>query len=197
MKVELDLTNYVTKDNWKNATGVDTPKFAKKVDLTSLKSEVDKLDIDKIEKVPNGSKILKSKVNKLDVNKLVPVPVDLSKGSDVVKNAVVKKDVYFAKIKDIEDKIPDITNVATNTTLNAKINEFKNEIPNITNLDTNNTVATAAENKIPDHSKYITTPEFKKLTAEHFTARLKRANLATKRDIADFIKAKAFDDKLK
>ena len=45
--------------------------------------------------------------------------------SDVVKNDVVKKDVHNAKIKYIEDKIPDITNLATNTTLNAKINEAK------------------------------------------------------------------------
>ena len=45
--------------------------------------------------------------NKLDVHSLVPVPVDLSKLSDVIKNHV-KKDVYNAKIKNIEDKIPDI-----------------------------------------------------------------------------------------
>ena len=50
-------------------------------------------------------------VDKLDVDKLVPVPVDLSKLSDVVKNDVVKKDVYNAKIKNIEDKKPDITNL--------------------------------------------------------------------------------------
>ena len=73
----------------------------KKVDLASLKSEVDKLDIDKLEKVPTGLNSLKSKVDKLDVDKLVPVPVDLSKLSNVVKNNVVKKDVYNAKIKDI------------------------------------------------------------------------------------------------
>ena len=76
---------------------------------------------------------MKSKVDKLDVDKLVPVPVDLSKLSDVVKNDAVKKDVYNAKIKNIEDKIPDITNLAK-TTLNAKINEVKGEISSITNL---------------------------------------------------------------
>ena len=69
---------------------------------------------------------MKSNVDKLDDDKLVPVPVDLSKLSDVVKNDVVKKDVYNAKIKNIEDKIPDITNLTTNTTLNVKINEAKN-----------------------------------------------------------------------
>ena len=116
--------------------------------------------------------------------------------SDAVKNDVVKKDVYNAKIKDIEDKIPDITNLATNTTLNAKMNKVKNEIPSITNLATT-TALTAFENKIHDHSKYITTPEFNKLTAENFTARLKQANLATKGDISDFVKKTDFDDKLK
>ena len=62
---------------------------------------------------------MKSKVHKLDIGKLWITPVDLIKLRDVVKNDV-KKDVYNAKIKDIEDELPDITNVATNTTLNAK-----------------------------------------------------------------------------
>ena len=53
----------------------------------------------------------KSKVNKLDVDKLVLFPVDLSKLSDVLKNNAVKKDVYNAKIENIEDKILDITNL--------------------------------------------------------------------------------------
>ena len=65
----------------------------------------------------------------------MPVPVDLSKLSDVVKNNVVKNDGYN-KIKNIEDKIPDITNLTTKISLNAKINEVKSEIPNITNLGT-------------------------------------------------------------
>ena len=75
------------------------------------------------------------------MDKLVPFPVDLSKLSDAVKTDVVKKDVYNGKIKIIEDKIPDITNLATNASLNAKINEVKGEIPSTTNLAT-----TAARN---------------------------------------------------
>ena len=51
--------------------------------------------------------------------------------SDVVKNDVVKKDVYNAKIKNSEDKIPDITNLASNASLDAKINEVNGEIPSI------------------------------------------------------------------
>ena len=71
VKVEVDLSNYATKADLKNATGVDISKFAKKVDLANLKS--------------------KSKVDKLDVGKLVPVPVGLSKLSDVVKMMLLKK----------------------------------------------------------------------------------------------------------
>ena len=48
VKVELDLSNYATKADLKNATGVDTSKFAKKVDSADLKSNFDKLDIDKL-----------------------------------------------------------------------------------------------------------------------------------------------------
>ena len=66
--------------------------------------------------VSNNRNNLKSKVDKFDVDKLVLAPVVLSKLSDVVKNDVVKKDVYNAKIKIIEDKIPDATNLATDTT---------------------------------------------------------------------------------
>ena len=81
----------------------------KKTDLASLKSDVDKLDIDKFKNVPTNLSSLKSKADELDT--LVPVPVDLSKLRDVVKNGVVKKDVYNDKIKNIEDKIPGITNL--------------------------------------------------------------------------------------
>ena len=76
------------------------------------------------------------------------------------------------------------------------MNEVKNEILNITNW-ANTAALTAAENKIPGHSKYITTPEFNTLTAENITARLKQANLSTKGDIADFVKKTDFDDNLK
>ena len=78
---------------------------------------------------------MKSKADELDNNKLLPVPVGLSKLSDVVENDVVKKDVYNGEIKDIEDKIPDITNLTTETTLNAKINEVKGEITIIIKLN--------------------------------------------------------------
>ena len=61
MKVELDLFNYATKGDLKNATGVDTSKFAiKKFNLANLKSDVDKLNIDKLKDVPDNLSSLKS-----------------------------------------------------------------------------------------------------------------------------------------
>ena len=92
MRDEWDLSNYATKEDLKNATGIDTSKFAKKGDLASLKSEFDQLDIDKLEKVPTGLNNWKSVVDKLDVDTLVPPPVNLSKLSGIVKNGIVKKD---------------------------------------------------------------------------------------------------------
>ena len=117
VKVELDVSNYTKKADLKTTTGVDTSQFPKKVDLAHSKSNVDKLDVDKLKNVLTNLRNLKSKVDKLDVDKLVPIPIDLSKLSDVVKNDVLKK---HAKIKNVEDKIPGITNLATNASLNDK-----------------------------------------------------------------------------
>ena len=104
--------------------------------------------------VPTNLNNLKSKVDKFDVDKLIPVPVNLRKLSDVVKNDVVKKDVYKAKIKNIEDKITEITNLTTKTTLNDETNKVKGEIPNITNLATK-TSLNAVENKIRSVSNLV------------------------------------------
>ena len=89
MKVELDLCNYATKPDLKNAAGVDPSKFAKNVDLANLKSNVE--GTDKSRNVPTNLGNLNSKADKLDVDILVPVSVDLSKLRDVVKNDLVKK----------------------------------------------------------------------------------------------------------
>ena len=62
VKVELDLSNYVAKEYLKNVTGVDTSDFAKKTDLTNLKSDADKLDIDKSKNISSNLSNLKSKV---------------------------------------------------------------------------------------------------------------------------------------
>ena len=173
------------KTDSKNATGVDTSNFAKKLDLTDLKSDADKLDINKLKNIPTNSRHLCSKLGKLDVDKLLPVPVDLNKLSDVLKNDVVKKYVYNGNIEIIEDKIPDTTNLAA---LNGKTNEVKDGASNITNLAATTTL-TAVENKISNLSNvaqkslklkiklllnmitiyiYITTQECNKLKSENF-----------------------------
>ena len=118
INVKVDLSNYVTKADIKNISHVDTSSFAINSNLANLKTEVDKLDIDK----------------------LVPVPVDLSKLSNVVKTDVVKKTVHdklVAKVNsidtsafglktkydtdksEIEYKIPDTSNLIKKTDYNA------------------------------------------------------------------------------
>ena len=130
-------------------------KFAKKVDLAYLKYNADNLDIDKLQNVPTNLSNLTTEVDKLDFDKLVPVPVDLSKLSDAVKDGVIKIDVCNDKILNIEDKVPDITNLATNANLNAKINELKGEIPATTNLATTTTALTTVENEIANVSNLV------------------------------------------
>ena len=83
INIKVDFSNYATKADIKNISHVDTSSFALKTNLANLKTEVDKLDIDK----------------------LTPVPVNLSKLSDVVTNDVVKKTVYNklpAKVNSID-----------------------------------------------------------------------------------------------
>ena len=83
INVKVDPSNYATKADIKNISYVDTSNFALKSNLANLKTEIYKLDIDK----------------------LVSVPVDLSKLSNLVKNEVVKKTMYdnlVAKVKDID-----------------------------------------------------------------------------------------------
>ena len=127
-------------------THVDTSSFALRTNLVNLKTEIDKLDIDK----------------------LAPVPFDLSKLSDVVKKNVVKKTAYdklVAKVNSIdtsdfvlktkyntnktesEKKIPDVSNLVKE----AKLTELENKIADISNLATK-AALTAVGNKIPDIS---------------------------------------------
>ena len=76
IKVELDLSNYATKSDLKNATCANTPQFARKDDLANLKLKADKLDIDKLDKVQSGLNNLESKIDKLDIGKLKTYPTD-------------------------------------------------------------------------------------------------------------------------
>ena len=87
IKVELDLANYATKDDIKNITHVDVSSFASKTNLAALKSEVDKIDVDKLK----------------------TTPTDLAKLSNVVKSDVVKKTDYNIKVTSIESQIAGVT----------------------------------------------------------------------------------------
>ena len=147
INVKVELSDYATKTDFKNVTNVDTSSFALKTNLANLKTEVDKLDIDK----------------------LAPVSVDLCKPSDVVKNDNVKKTVYnklVAKVSNIdsgdfvlktkdnagktklEKKIPDTSGFAKKTDYNAKNTEIEGKIPDNSNLITKTALITV-ENKIP------------------------------------------------
>ena len=87
VKVELDLTNYATKTDLKNITHVDVSRFASKTNLAALKTEVDKIDVDKLK----------------------TTPIDLDRLSNLVKNDVVKKTDYNAKVTSIEGQIARVT----------------------------------------------------------------------------------------
>ena len=101
----MQLCNYAIKTDLKNVTHVDTSSFALKTNLANLKTEVDKLDIDK----------------------LVPVPVDLSKLSDVVKNDVVKKDVYDKLVTKVNSI--DTSGFALKTKYDTDKSGLENKIP--------------------------------------------------------------------
>ena len=159
-KVELDLTNYATKTDLRNITHTDVSSFASKTNSAALKTEVDKIDVDKLKTVPD----------------------DLAKLSNVVKNEVVKKADFSAddcvkktkfsgdinslddKIDKVEKKIPDISSSETKRNATTLVKNLDNRIDNLrlkeyakkTSLSgyiltsTFNTKSTELENEIKD-----------------------------------------------
>ena len=126
-RIKVDLSNHATKTGLKNVTHVDTSRFALRRNLANLKTEVDKLDIDK----------------------LLPVPTDLSKLRNVVKNNVVKKTAY-------DKLVAKVNNIATSyfvlrTKYNTDKKELENKIHNVTDF-VKKAKLTELENKIPDIS---------------------------------------------
>ena len=129
IEIELDFSIYATKYDLKNSTGVDTSQFSKN-DLANLKSDVDKLDIDKLK----------------------TVPVDLSKLMNAANNGVIKKDAYNTDKIDLDKKnrgfwkkIPHVSKLVTESALNMKIGEVENKIPNASKLVTNSALNTKIE----------------------------------------------------
>ena len=87
IKVELDLANYAIKDDVKNITHVDVSNFASKTNLAALKTEIDKIGIDKLK----------------------TAPVDLAKLTNAVENDLVKKTNYNTKVTSSESQIAGVT----------------------------------------------------------------------------------------
>ena len=202
INVTVDLSNYATKTDLKNVSHVDVSIFALKSNLASLKTEVDKLDINKLTPVPNDLAQLRNAVKndvvkKIEYNKLVTTVDNVDTKSFVKKNKYEKDGSDFEdKIYKVDKKIPDVSGLVKKTDFNTKVTETEGKIPSIAGLAANSEL-TAVENKIPDvsslvkktdyntkvcdiekkitdhnHDKYITTPEFNTLAADVFIARL-------------------------
>ena len=164
VKVELDLTNYATKTDLKNITHADVSTYASKTNLAALKTEVDKIDVDKLKTTPTGlatlSNVVKNDVvrktdcnakvtsiegqiagitrntidNLADITKLKAVDT-----SNFVLKTKLASDVTTLdnKIDGVDKKIPDISGLATKTSLtsylqistfNSKVNQVENKI---------------------------------------------------------------------
>ena len=124
IKVELDLTNYASKTDLKNITHTDVSSFASKTNLAALKTDVDKINTDKLKTVPD----------------------DLAKLSNVVKNDVVKKTDFNAddyvkktkfsadtnalddKIAKVDKKIPDVSGLATKSSVTILVKDLDDRI---------------------------------------------------------------------
>ena len=134
IKVELDLTNYATKTDLKNITHTDVSSFASKTKLSALKTEIDKIDTDKLKTVPD----------------------DLAKLSNIVKNEVVKKTDFSA------DNYVTRTKFSTDTnSLDDRIDRVDKKIPDVSGLATKSSITTLIKNlddrtdklKINDYAK--------------------------------------------
>ena len=198
VKVELDLTNYATKTDLKNITHVDVSSFASKTNLAALKTEVDKIDTDKLK----------------------TAPTDLAKLTNAIENDVVKKTYYNTKVTSIEaqiaglakntvDNLADITKLkaidtnsfATKTKFSADTNALDDKIdgvekknPDISGLATKtslnlqtstfNSKVTEVESKIKDADIIA-----KSAVTTANTIRSNLASYATKADLATDITA--------
>ena len=196
VKVELDLTNYATKNDLKNITHVDVSSFASKTNLAALKSEVDKIDVDKLK----------------------TAPVDLAKLTNAIENDLVKKTAYNTKVTSIETQIAGLTKntvdnladiaklkaIDTNSfvtrtkfsadtnALDDKIDGVEKKIPDISGLATKtslnsylqtstfNSKVTEEENKIKDADIIAKSAVTKANTIRsNLTAYPKKADVAT------------------
>ena len=126
------MANYATKDDVKNITHVDVSSYVSKTNLAALKTEVDKIDTGKLKTVPD----------------------DLAKLTNVVKNETVKKTDYFSfddyvkktkfsvdtnalddKIDKVDKKIPDVSGLATKSSVTISVRDLDDRIDNLKIID--------------------------------------------------------------
>ena len=184
VKVRLDLAIYTTKTDLKNVTHVDTSSFALKTNFAYLKTEIDKLDIDKLKVVPTDlSKLsnvvknevikktefntLKTKVDNIDTKDFVKKTkyeadgVGLEKKISDIKK-IIEKGTGAASKDDLEavkNKIPNVSGFLLTSVFSSKITEVENKIPYIKNL-VSKTELTVVENKIPNVNNLVTKTDY-------------------------------------
>ena len=147
IKVKLDLCNYATKTDLKNVTHVDVNSFASKANLASLKTEVDKIDTDKLKTIPVDlaklSKNVKNNIVKKTEYNSLRTKVDSIDTTNFVLKTKYEKDGsdFEDKISKIDKKIPYVSDLVKKADFNAKVTETEGKIPSITGL---------SSNKIPD-----------------------------------------------
>ena len=156
INLKVDLSNYATKTDLRNISHIDVSSYALKSNLSSSKTEVDKLDIYKLKPVPNGlaklSNVVKNGVaKKTEYDKLVAKVNDIDTTNFVSKSKYEKDGSDFEdKISKIDKKIPDVSDSVQKSALTT----VENKIPDITGLATTSAL-TAVENKIPDGSSLV------------------------------------------
>ena len=189
IKVELDLANYATKTDLNNITHVDVSSFASKTNLAALKTEVDKIDADKLK----------------------TTPADLTKLTNAMENDVVKKTDYNAKVTSTEaqiagltkntvDNLADITKLkaidtnsfvtrtkfsADTNALDDKIDGVGKKIPDISGLATKNSLNDYAK-KADYVSNASLTSQLNNLKSQHIATEVTGTdndNLAVKNEL--------------
>ena len=196
VKVELDLTNYATKNDLKNITHVDVSSFASKTNLAALKTEVDKIDTDKLKTAPTDfanaieNDLVKKTVYNTKVTSIETQIAGLTKNTvdnlaDITKLKAIDTDSFVTRTKfsadtnALDDKIDgvekktDINGLATKTSLNSYLQ-----------TSTFNSKVTEVESKIRDADIIA-----KSANTKANTIRSNLTSYATKADVATDITA--------
>ena len=166
--VKVKVSTYATKTDLKNVSHVDVSSFALKSNLASSKTEVDKIDADKLKTVPVDlaklSNVVKNDVvKKTEYNKLVTKVDNIDTTNFVKKNKYEKDGRDFEdKVNKIDKKIPDVTSFVKKTDFNTKITEIEGKIPDVSSLVTKYALI-VVENKILDVNSLVKKKDLKKI----------------------------------